>query len=455
MALFVTIDVKAISRAGWTWSEVEIATHESVIPSVAPEVAIDSSDNLHLVWEELTGINYAMRSALTETWSSSEIVSVDSLALAEFPSIVIDKSDNIHTIWQDNTDYFGTAGSDYDICHSMKAAESSSWTSVKVISTESTGDSEIPEIACDSNGNLHVVYWDETDYLSCGVDKDIFYKKWSSSSSTWGVAEVVSTESDDESSNPQICVADDGHIYVVWTDDSDYDFCGTDRDIFFKHKPIGEDWSTTVVLSWLSDQGSTFPSMICENNGRIHVVWADFSDILDTGIDWDILYCMYAPILESWTNIELVSEMCDDDSGKPDITIDKFGDLHIAWHDPTPYGSSGSDWDILYRIKEGVTGTWSQTFVVSTDNDGNSFSSKVITDSAGYVNFIWQDDMEYLGDNYDYDMFYRKLSGPIEEAQTGIFQTLDIGEIIVLAAIVGGFQVLLVVITYLLLRRRK
>jgi len=250
----------------------------------------------------------------------------------------------------------------------MKATGSSSWTSVEVISTESTGPSYYPDVSCDRDGNLHVVYYDSTDYLSSGVDSDIFYKKRSASTSNWGIAEVISTESDADSSTPKICVTEDEHLYVIWADDADYDLSGADSDIFFKQKKPSDDWETATVLSWFSDDHCFEPEIACEENGRIHVVWKDYSNILNSGLDKDIIYTMYAPNLDSWTTPYLVSSMCNLDSSYPYIAVDKFGDIHIVWRDLTPIGASGSDTDILYRIFDSSSLTWSQALVVSTDS---------------------------------------------------------------------------------------
>ncbi len=451
--------VYAIDRSGWSWDEIEVISIESTLSSHYPDLAIDSSNNLHAVWDDNTGgymIYYAMWDALTETWSSMELVSPDSTVVAERPSIAIDKDDNIHVVWNDDTNYYGTAGSDPDVCYSMKAADSSSWTSVEIISTESTGFSVYPKIDCDGEGNLHVVWYDGTVYGGSGADADIFYKKWHASSSSWGVAEVVSTESDDFSGLPQLCVTEDEHIFVAWRDNSNYDLSGVDSDIFFKRKKPSGDWLTTEVLSWSSDLHSEYVYIECEDNGRVHAVWNDYSDILDSGTDIDIFYCMYSPNLDTWTNIEVVSDMCILSSSRPSLTVDRFGDVHCVWQDSSPHGSSGSDYDVMYRIKDGTSRTWSQELVVSTENDDNSYNPIVKTDTAGAVHIIWQDAMDFLGSGSDYDVFYRKLSGPITETtQPGIFQTLDIGEIIILVAILGGFQIILAVITYLLLRKRK
>jgi hypothetical protein len=52
------------------------------------------------------------------------------------------------------------------------------WTTVEVVSTESTGNSDVPSLAIDDEGNLHIVWRDATNYAGSGSDWDIFYKQF-------------------------------------------------------------------------------------------------------------------------------------------------------------------------------------------------------------------------------------------------------------------------------------
>ena len=67
--------------------------------------------------------------------------------------------------------------------------------------------------------------------------------------SNWITTEVVSTESIMKSEKSSIAVDMDGNVHVTWHDDTDYDGCGIDSDIFYKYKPNGGSWSTTEVVS--------------------------------------------------------------------------------------------------------------------------------------------------------------------------------------------------------------
>lgn len=406
--------VKSIDRSSWFWQDTEVISVDATLNSRYPEIAIDSKNNVHLVWEEWTGgydIHYSMWNYQTKIWSDTTNIAPLS-GIAERPSIAIDQSDNVHVVWNDDYDYYGTSGSEWDIVYSMKPADSDSWTDVEVVSSESTGVSVLPTIDIDGSGNLHVVWYDGTDLLGCGTDADVFYKKWHSASSSWGTTEVVSTESSLISLIPEVCATEDGYAFVTWNDDANYDGCGVDRDIFFKRRNPSGTWSSTEVISWLSSDQSEYVDIDCDSDGKIHIVWNDYADMKDSGSDIDIFYSYYDPNLSTWLEPEVVSKVSTMSSSQATINVDVKGDIHILWHDTVPYGGSGSDYDVLYINKDLSTNTWSSTAVVSSDNTGDSYYPELKTDEFGYLHVIWVDNMDYMSAGTDTDIFYKKFVGP-------------------------------------------
>ena len=135
-------------------------------------------------------------------WQITEVVSSDSTDTSFDPSLTVDSAGNIHIAWFDQTNYAG-AGTDFDIFYNFWNATTESWNTTEVVSTESTSQSYRPSLAVDSAGNVHIAWEDYTDYAGSGTDRDIFYKRWNSSSLSWTTTEVVSTGStSDYSCNP-------------------------------------------------------------------------------------------------------------------------------------------------------------------------------------------------------------------------------------------------------------
>ena len=178
-------------------------------------------------------IFYKRWNATTSTWTTTEFVSTESIYWTNHAFLVVDSAGNVHLAWNDATDY-ASAGTDEDIFYKRWNATTFSWTAAEIVSTESTNLSVQSSIVVDVEGHVHIAWSDWTDYAGSGTDFDIFYKHWNVSTSTWSTAEVVSTESTDHSGSTSIAIDSTGNVHIAWWDLTDYAGAGTDYDIFYK-----------------------------------------------------------------------------------------------------------------------------------------------------------------------------------------------------------------------------
>ncbi len=192
--------------------------------------------------------------------------------------------------WYDFTDY-SDSGTDRDVFYKYWNATTGIWNTTTVISTESTGDSRYTSIAVDISGNVHIAWYDYTDYGGSGGDQDIFYKYWDAATGVWNTTTIISTESTDISKRPSIAVDVSGNVHIVWGDETDYGGSGTDRDIFYKYWDAATGvWNTTTVISTESTGDSSYPSIAVEGSGNVYVAWDDLTDYGGSGIDYDVFY---------------------------------------------------------------------------------------------------------------------------------------------------------------------
>jgi hypothetical protein len=138
--------------------------------------AKDSNNNIHVVWHDRTSGNYEiyyMRATdkgvtwsepMRLTWSKGN--SMD-------PAIAIDSDNNIHIVWCDDV------SGNYEIYYKKNNAKGKNWTSANRL-TWSSGDSYSPTLAIDSNNNIHVIWYDNISGKS-----EIYYKKSTDGGSTW------------------------------------------------------------------------------------------------------------------------------------------------------------------------------------------------------------------------------------------------------------------------------
>ncbi len=337
-------------------------------------------------------------------WSEAmtEIVSTESTGGSDYPDMVFDQGGTLHVVWHDNTNYLG-CGTDYDIFYKQRLPDGT-WTTTEVVSTESTLTSYFATVAVDDTGTVHVVWYDGTNYLGCGTDYDIFYKQ-RLPGGTWTTTEIVSTESTGSSTYPSIYYKE-GTVHVAWSDVTDYLGCGTDNDIFYKQRLSSGTWTTTEVVSTESTGISTYPFILVDEEDTVHVVWQDNTDYSGSGTDNDIFYKQRLPG-GLWTVTEVASTESTGASYIPVALIDDSNTLHVVWYDGTNYMGSGTDNDIFYK-QRAEDGTWTITEVVSTESSSSSYYPFIDIDTTGTFHVAWQDLTNYLGCGTDYDIFYKQ-----------------------------------------------
>jgi hypothetical protein len=204
---------------------------------------VDHNRFVHITWHDFTDyagsgtdadIFYKYKTS-GGSWSTTEVVSTESTEESGFPSLIVDSSELVHVTWQDHTDY-GGAGGDWDIFYKYKTS-SGSWSPSEVVSTESKYLSEFPSLKVDSDDVVHVVWMDKSSYGGSSYDLDIFYK-YRTNSDSWSITEVVSTESTNYSYYPSLSVDSSDIVHITWYDYTDYDGSGIDADIFYKNKNV-------------------------------------------------------------------------------------------------------------------------------------------------------------------------------------------------------------------------
>ncbi|MCE7739201.1 MAG: hypothetical protein KAU62_08510 [Candidatus Heimdallarchaeota archaeon] len=337
-----------------TWSATEVVSTESIDDSVQPDIVVDTGGNVHTIWKDISNYDgsgldddvfYKRKDANTGSWTSTLVLSYFSDSISLGPSICIDSEDNVHSVWFDFTNYQGS-GIDGDLFYSVLDSETFQWSSIDVISTESTADSFYPHITADSEDNIHVSWGDYTDYLGTGSDADIFYKRWIKSVNYWTTTEVISAHSlnIDPSIDAVVEVADDGTVYVSWQDYSGFYGVGTDPDICLNvWDPILGEWSGAYIVSMYSSDYSYDPSLYVDYSGELHCVWMDSSDYAGSDTDFDIWYSSFDPISKSLSTPEVLTDNIDT-SSVPNIVSDNKGFLYLVFSDSS-YVDSGTDTD--------------------------------------------------------------------------------------------------------------
>jgi len=395
-----------ISSSSWSNATVisDDGTLWNIDSSGYPSIAVDGAGNVHVVWQDYTNgewgtdteIMYANRTATG--WSNATVISDDSTLWnndgSYYPSIAVDSTGNVHVVWQDHTD--GEWGTDTEIMYANRTA--AGWSNATVISDDSTlwnnGSSWNPSIAVDNDGNIHVAWSDYTNG-TWGTDSEIMYANRTATG--WSNATIISDDrtlwNNGGSVYPSVAVDGAGNVHVVWQDSTDGEW-ETDTEIMYANRTAAG-WSNATVISddstlW-NNGDSNYPSVAVDGTGNVHVVWQDYTDG-EWETDSEIMYANRTAA--GWSNATVVS----DDSTKwnnghswnPSIAVDNDGNVYVVWQDDTKFGG---DFDIMYA-KHTIAG-WSNATVLSDDstmwNNGGSNYPSVAVDGTGNVHVVWQD----------------------------------------------------------------
>ena len=419
--------VGSVDRTGWWWTETEVLSTESTDTSFSPLVTFDSKENVHVIWYDMTDyggsgageydIFYKRWDKNTSTWKTTEVVSTESTEHSMYPSCFMDSEDNLHVVWHDYTDYGGSGAGEYDIFYKRKDANTSSWTTTEVISTDSTSTAYDPVVIVDSTGDVHIIWEELTDDDGEG-DWDIYYKKRDFGTGIWGTAEDISTVSDANSDEPSLAIDSFDNLHIVWCDWANYG-PDVDVDIFYRSlDSVTDSWSVTEVLSTVGTASKDFPFIAVDSYDNIHVSWNDEADYLEAGaLDMDVFYKYKLEAVVNWAPTELVSPLSDSNSYRPCIAVDSSGYVHIVYEDFSDILEAGStDMDIFYNYKDPLSGLWAYTQVISTDCTGNSRIPAISIENGGLIHVVWHD-FTTLDGEADWDIFYKKLVGPPNSPQ--------------------------------------
>jgi hypothetical protein len=147
---------------GTTWTPTRLTWFKSFC--AAPDIVIDSSDHIYIVWDSLGNIYSKKSTDGGISWTNRKLTWTFDYSVA--PAITANPSNNdIHLVWQQSF-----SSSDSEIYHKKSEDGGVSWASTRL--TWNSGQSTVPKIAVDSARNFHVVWQDDTP-----GNAEIYYTK--------------------------------------------------------------------------------------------------------------------------------------------------------------------------------------------------------------------------------------------------------------------------------------
>ena len=302
--------------------------------------------------------------------------------------------------------------------------------SIDIIVDRSPDNVTRPQAAADGNGHVYVVWEDSRNGGS-----DIYFNYSSDYGVTWQYSDVRLDKDDAGANNstyPQITCDNNGHIYVVWEDDRD-----DSSDIYFNvSSDYGVTWliSDKKLSTVPYAPPAQFPQISCDNNGHVYVAWDDnyFSTSANYGATWlaqpiqisnsggigtqltcdqnshvyiawrasDILFNYSLNNGSTWEYTDRILSSTGSIPNGISLKSDENGQVYVAWHDGRNNPNSP---DIYFNFSSDYGNTWEASDIkLNTGTPGTTYSiwPEVACDAEGHVYVTWYDKRNGLGDIY-------------------------------------------------------
>ena len=249
-------------------------------------------------------------------------------------------------------------------------AQSIAW-STPINISKTPGRSEIPYIAADRFGRVHVVWREQTGE---GDESSVYYSAWDGSS--WSAPQAVLFLSEQTWIGAIALAADGGGtLHAVWTDVYNLYYSQALGDE--AGQPSG--WSEPLQIGHRGRAAS--PAMIVDSEQTIHVVWVD--NYLGPNPTADIRYTWSRNGSQVWPLPNRISD--NRIAEAPVIGIDGLGTLHVLWAGENP-GENGT-WDIYHVYSEDGGQSWSWPLDVA-GGLGIFGRPRLVVDDEGFLHLL-------------------------------------------------------------------
>lgn len=315
-----------------------------------PDIAVDSSGNIYVVWQdnrEGPGDFDIYLAKSTDGGASFETnVRVDHNGTGTFdqlnPTIAIDSSDNIYIAWEDERN----GKTDFDIFFTKSGDGGANFQSpdVQVDDDTGTGLQKFPKIAVlnkNPTPELYIVWQDERQGLG---NFDVYFSKSTDGGATWGDGSdnnndiLVNDNTIFGQENPDMAIDGNGDIIIVWDDGR----AGNYKNLYYSRSTDGgASFGTNVKMfdAFTNSTDQTNP-VIAAKGENVTIAWLDNRNgVTQTDIFFSISSdsgSTYGPFLKAdQGGINTVQS-------EPDILIKGQNTVYLAWED-NRNGTRGRD----------------------------------------------------------------------------------------------------------------
>jgi hypothetical protein len=427
--LFTYINVTSLENVSGRWLHDDLITQLDGLESVNPEIAVDSNNNVHLVWQDWEGllsVDILYMRYVDGVWMDKQVISHScedgNCFGASDPELVIDSNDFVHVIfregvgnWKARLYYTKINGSNGTVVEPIKNItaerdfryEDQYATDLAVDSMgriHATGIFYIggkfaTYIFLDNNGNV-LEYDDSVKTYCIAIDPfdnihiayldgvDLFYYRYDNGNM---MDFMKITDGQGPYYDPNMVTDSEGNVHLAYAQR-----VGA---LFYRMRyNSNSTWSGVTKVSNIG----YFNGIASEDHGSVHVVSSPVHRVS---------YNKFNGLTSLWEP-ELQLNSADYHVGKPDIETDSLFNIYVVWydyrHDTHGNPHIGINEELYWAIYE------STPYIRITQPDGSNITLPMIqTDSEGkthsYKFYPTQDGLHYvnatardLAGNYGY-----------------------------------------------------
>ncbi|TFG71052.1 MAG: hypothetical protein E4H25_00240 [Methanomassiliicoccus sp.] len=242
--------------------------------SIHPTIAVDSDGHVYIVWESVTNDISELYFAKLWYYASNITFLENGLRVSDSnpanstePDMIVCPDGNLAMVWTDARNDIGDGN--LEIYYKRLRATGTSLTTDTRI-TGDVGISEHPKLDIGPDGMIHIVWYDFRDSSSgLVINHGVFYRKALQDGTT--VTNETRITFASPISRPDIAVDTDGNVHVVFDDDRYASF-----DIFYTLlDPDGNTLVDDRNISPKDDYQSRYPRISLSDSDAIDVVWQD------------------------------------------------------------------------------------------------------------------------------------------------------------------------------------
>ncbi len=378
------------------WSK-DVRLTNAIGDSMMPHMAIDSKNNIHVVWEdgrdEYWGIYYKRSIDYGNTWTET-IRLTPSSDSGYFPAIAIDKNDTIHVVfrqWFSNGD---------EICYQKSMDEGKTWSQPTRL-THASGDSFTPAIAVYKE-TIHVVWSDERD-----GNFEIYYKKSLDNGVTWDEEDTKLSNTSGRSLLPSVATDSLGNVHVVWQERE-----GDGHTLYYRKSLDGGNiWldGKKIIENPTVGPAGGGPHIAVDFKNNLQVVWADIRS--RSAVFEEIFYKKSIDSGYTWTDdVNITQHAYDTDSWMPGLALDLNDNLYLVWSGTNRTENSN---DLYYQVisdcEENLSSATRLTYVIN----GSRMKPEMAIDDNNILHLVWYD--QRTDGEQNYEIYYKRTLYPVSE----------------------------------------